>query len=84
MDEEYTPAPAVVLPLDAWETLGRKPVALLRCMVAVAQRAGSVWAGEDDPGMPQNFLASIASRKLLLPPSVREWLRENLAAKTCT
>jgi hypothetical protein len=45
--------------------------------VAVAQRAGSVRVGEDDSGMPQNFLLCAREQELLLPPSLREWLPED-------
>jgi len=33
--------------------------------------------GEDDSGMPQNFLACDREQELLLPPSLREWLPEH-------
>src|SRR4051794_4435301 len=45
--------------------------------VAVAQRVGSVRVRQEDPGMPQNFLACDREQELLLPPSLREWLPEN-------
>jgi hypothetical protein len=44
--------------------------------VAVAQRAGVVRGGSDDPGVAKNFLASNREQDLLLPPSLREWLPE--------
>jgi hypothetical protein len=46
-------------------------------MEAVAQKAGSVRAGEDDSGMAQNFLGCDREQELLLPPSLREWLPED-------
>jgi transposase len=46
-------------------------------MEAVAQKAGSVRAGEDDSGMAQNFLGCDREQELLLPPSLRERLPED-------
>lgn len=40
-------------------------------------KVGAVRAVEDDPWMPQNFLACDRDQPFLLPPDVREWLPEN-------
>jgi hypothetical protein len=38
---------------------------------------GSVRAGDDHPGMAQNFIAVDRDQAFLMPPSLREWLPEN-------